>query len=175
MIYVCRKISKIGHIMAFFDIHISHLKPIFWLLSIISNLNKWYNMIKTHLSNICSQIFEFYTDWHFYPCFFSSNLAVYVICGSPLVENWESFLFDSNSSDVRLSNFNFFMRSVTDFEVILSDSILDKWRHFIGWWKSWRKEWKAGSEFDWWLSFFYSPPHRRPSSTLLPTLVLPIF
>ena len=51
--------SKNAIIGAIFDIHASHLQPNFGLLSITRNLNKWYNMIKTHLNNICSQIFEF--------------------------------------------------------------------------------------------------------------------
>ena len=66
-----KKCRKIAHITAFFDIHISHLGPIFLLLSVKMNLNKWYNMIKTHLNNICSQIFEFYPDRHFSQCFFT--------------------------------------------------------------------------------------------------------
>ena len=62
---------QIAYIVAFFDIHVSHLQPIFELLSVTRDLNKWYNMIKTHLYNICSQIFEFYPDRHFSQCFFS--------------------------------------------------------------------------------------------------------
>ena len=61
-IHVCRKMSKIAYFMAFFVIHVTHQEPSFGLLSVTRDLNKWYNMIKTHLNNIFSQIFEFYPD-----------------------------------------------------------------------------------------------------------------
>ena len=57
--------------MTFFDINVLDLQPIVGLLGVTGDLNECYKVIKTHLSNIRSQIFEFSKIDIFCQCFFT--------------------------------------------------------------------------------------------------------